>query len=165
MIKNQGGLGEAAVQGGGGDVFPYHKCPDYHCQEGQKPGEDAKISFFIDVFCQRLLEQIKEPENQQQLKLTFKSQFTTAMHLPSKSNGKVAHVADHQGEPCDYVKDSAKCSIIFDRCPPIWEGQKGELQANHGDFQHVYLLLKQEQPQYTSPLGIGCHLKGIINRA
>ena len=64
MTKNQGGLGEAAVQGGGGDLFPYHNCSDYHYQEGQKPGEDAKVSFFFDVFCQRLLEleQIKEPE-------------------------------------------------------------------------------------------------------
>ena len=43
-------------------MFPYHNCSDYHCQEGQKSGEDAKVSFFFDEFCQRLLEQIKEPE-------------------------------------------------------------------------------------------------------
>ena len=81
------------------------------------------------------------------------------MNLPSQGNGKVAHVADHQGEPCDDVKEGAKCHWR----PPFWEGKESELSTYHWDFKDVYLLLKQEQPQHASPLGIGCHLKGIMS--
>ena len=54
----EGGLGAAAVQHrhGGGDVFPHHECSDYQCQERQKLGEDTKICFFPNIFCQRILE-------------------------------------------------------------------------------------------------------------